>query len=196
MTSARGTMATTFPTERNGYSPVAVDAFVQEMGARFDEVQRDLDDRVVRAAQTEQELARLKATVASYTEKEAAIAAVLVGIEQQKAANAKDMEAQLAKAREEAEHILADARLEGLGIAARAQADAEEKAAQASRDLAEMEASARAAREAEEQRLKALQAQYAATVAAMRTELSTLLAFLPDAEAADAPSPVLALASA
>src|SRR2546423_5309068 len=90
-----------FPRVMRGYSPLAVDDFVRQLGSRLDLMQSKLDEQIVRGDRLTEELATTTRTLAEYRGKESALAGALVTAEQMREGMRKQLEADTRTARKE-----------------------------------------------------------------------------------------------
>jgi cell division septum initiation protein DivIVA len=168
MSNESNVLIADFPRNVRGYSTVAVDDFVRQIGERLVALQADLEEQAERADRLEAALDRANRDLSTFSEKESAISSALVAMEQRRAAVDQENEATKKSAKLSGEQIIASARVEAEQIIAQAHDDAQNITA---------EATARA--RAQEERLNALCAQYDATLANIRRTLEDQLAVLP-----------------
>lgn len=161
------TLTAEFPRSFRGYSTIAVDDFVRQLGARLDTLQQWTEAQAAKIERLTAQAESAERSLTAYMEKELAIANALVAIEQQRLAVDQEVELARENARIQIEELLADARRDAAAIVAEAQREAA-----GIREEIQTEQ-----REAEE-RLRALKSEYEATVSGIRRTLEAELALL------------------
>lgn len=168
-----------FPRAFRGYATLAVDDFIRQMGTRLETLQTRLDDERERTEQLKASLNRSNADLAAYVEKESAITNAIVAMEQRRVAVGQELEVERGEAQQEATEILRDARLAAEEIIDNARRNAEETLANARRSAEETIGLANSARALQEDRLRALCAEYDSTANRIRRALEAQLSLLP-----------------
>jgi cell division septum initiation protein DivIVA len=163
------TLTAEFPRSLRGYSTIAVDDFVRQMGTRLDSLQQWTEAQAAKIERLTAQAQSAERNLSAFMEKELAIANAFVVIEQQRLAAEQEIELARENARIEIDEMLAEARREAAAVVAEAQREAE-----GVREEAE------ARRLAAEERVRALQAEYDATVSTIRRTLEAELALLGD----------------
>lgn len=198
MTIPSGELIAEFPMAMRGYSRLAVDDFVRQMGQRLQLLEERLNEQTDRAERLTRELdtlkrqhaqeletltARLTAEkqaldkqlasvtqdLALYIEKEAAISGGIIAVEQRRVAVERELEIERTNTQLKMEQILADA-----------QTEADEIVREAKRSSEEMITLAEAACTLQEERLRNLCREYDETAARIRRMLEAHLSLLPD----------------
>lgn len=198
MTIPSGELIAEFPIAVRGYSRLAVDDFVRQMGQRLQLLEERLNEQTDRAERLTRELdtlkrqhaqemetltARLTAEkqtlneqlasvsqdLALYIEKEAAIAGGIIAVEQRRVAVERELEIERTNTQLKMEQILADA-----------QTEADDIVREAKRSSEEMIMLAEAACALQEERLRNLCREYDETAARIRRTLEAHLSLLPD----------------
>ncbi len=198
MTIPSGELIAEFPIAVRGYSRLAVDDFVRQMGQRLQLLEERLNEQTDRAERLTRELdtlkrqhaqemetltARLNAEkqalneqlasvtqdLALYIEKEAAIAGGIIAVEQRRVAVERELEIERTNTQLKMEQILADA-----------QTEADDIVREAKRSSEEMITLAEAACALQEERLRNLCREYDETAARIRRTLEAHLSLLPD----------------
>jgi len=168
MTTEANVFYAEFPRAVRGYAPNAVDDFVRQIGERLEALQAQLDEQTARADRLEKELSTAKSNLFAFAEKEAAIANALVATEQRRVGVERELENRRAEAEAQAAQFLDEARQEAENIVNEARQRAEEITNRA------LEACA-----AQEERLRALYAEYQDTADRIREALEAHLSLLP-----------------
>ena len=168
MTTNSTVLTADFPRSVRGYSPVAVDDFIRQMGERLETLQAKLDTQTTNAEQLSQELNAAKQKLAAFAEKEAGIAGALVATEQRRIAVERELEKERNNTRLNAEQLIAEANQDREALLDEARRNAEEIAARAE-----------ATRLDQEERIRALCAAHDETVARIRQALEAQLSLLP-----------------
>src|SRR5438132_1314427 len=114
MASELTVLTAEFPRAVRGYAVEAVDEFVEEIGSRLNALQAELTKQAARGDRLASDLANNADELASYREKEKAMATVMIAAEERRA-----------KVEVEAEAKLADAEAAGDEIIKKAKAEAE-----------------------------------------------------------------------
>jgi hypothetical protein len=198
MTIPSGELIAEFPMAVRGYSRLAVDDFVRQMGQRLQLLEDRLNEQMDRAERLTRELeslkrqhaqelqtltARLSAEkqaldeqlaqvsqdLALYIEKEAAISNGIIAVEQRRVAVERELEIERTNTQLKVEQILADA-----------QTEADEIVREAKRSSEEMITLAQAACALQEERLRNLCREYDVTAERIRRTLEAHLSLLPN----------------
>src|SRR5258708_2941296 len=94
MTPETTVLTAEFPRAVRGYSIVAVDDFVSQLGSRLDLLQTRLDEQILRGDRLSEELSRANQAVAEFRNKESALAGALVATEQRREAVRKELDSE------------------------------------------------------------------------------------------------------
>ena len=94
-----------FPKAVRGYSPMAVDDFVRQIGDRIEGMQKQLNEQNARCDALKKELETTNRSLAAFSQKETALANALVSIEQRKAVVMIELEKERVEARREDERV-------------------------------------------------------------------------------------------
>lgn len=119
------TLSADFPKAVRGYSMLAVDDFVRQMGARLEALQASVDEQTERAQKLETELRSANSNLEAYISREAAIASAIVTAEQRRVMVDHSIEVDRTAAKLECESILSQARSEADALLAKANDDSE-----------------------------------------------------------------------
>ena len=157
------------------YAQIAVDDFVRQLGDRLEVLQRQVDQQQARADKLTRDLEAANTNLVAYAEREMAIANALVAAEQQRVVVQQHLEVEQLNAQIQVDQMLADARSEAELLVNEARQNAEA-----------ITADAEATRIAQEERIRALCAEYDETITRVRRALENELSLLP------APGTVLA----
>jgi cell division septum initiation protein DivIVA len=147
-----------FPRAVRGYSQIAVDDFIRQLGERLETMQHRLNEQTARASGLQSMLDRANRDLAAYVEKEAAISQSVISIEQRRVAVEQEIELNRqqavlevqslrSNARAEVEELLASSRGEAANIVTDAQAVADHIRASADTDSQDLVNTARATAE-------------------------------------------------
>jgi cell division septum initiation protein DivIVA len=198
MTIPSGELIAEFPMAVRGYSRLAVDDFVRQMGQRLQLLEERLNEQTDRAERLTKELDTLKKQhtqelealtvrltserkaldeqleavsqdLAMYIEKEAAISGGIIAVEQRRVAVERELEIERTNTQLKVEQILADA-----------QSEADEIVNEAKHTSEELLTLAEAACALQEERLRNLCREYDETAARIRRTLEAHLSLLPN----------------
>jgi DivIVA domain-containing protein len=159
-----------FPKGVRGYSCAAVDGFVAQMGTRLEAMQAKLEEQTSRADSLAAELEKARQELAAFKEKETAIANAMVAMEQRRVQVEQQNKAAKTEARQEAERIVAEGRETAESVIQEARSSAEE-----------IIAGAEAACTEQQERIRALNAEFVETVERIRRTMEAQLSLLPPA---------------
>ncbi len=190
MTNELNILTADFPRAVRGYSTIAVDDFVRQLGGRLEAIQVKLNEQSDRAASLESLLNQSHRDLAAFVEKESAISKGIIGIEQRRVVVEHEIELArqnaeieiaelLAASQNEAENVLRTARETSNEIVAGARQTADETVDAARNAAEESTTLARSATELQGDRLRALCAEYDEAAARIRRSLEAQLALLP-----------------
>src|ERR1041385_571027 len=92
MTTEGNILTADFPRAVRGYSPIAVDDFVRQLGERLESMQAKLNEQTARATGLQNMLARANQDLVAFVEKESALAKGIISIEQRRVAVEQEIE--------------------------------------------------------------------------------------------------------
>jgi len=168
MTNDVTVLTADFPKSVRGYSPIAVDDFVREIGARLESLEKQLQEKSSAAEELNKKLQTANNLLAAASAKENAIAGALVAIEQRRVTVEQELEYDRSHSAKLAEQAIAEA-----------QADAEKLTADAEKSAARLLEETRQTRESEEARVSQLRAEYQEIANRIRRALEAQLELLP-----------------
>ncbi len=167
------TMKTEFPRSFRGYSTIAVDDFIRQLGTRLDSLQQWTEAQGAQIERLTADLQSADSNLSAFMEKELALANALVQMEKQRLLADQEIEVACENANIQISEMMAEARREAEAIVAEAMREAE-----GIRDEFTTE------RAAAEDQLRQLRAEYEATVSNVRRTLEAELALLCEPVAA------------
>ena len=190
MTNNDNILTASFPRSFRGYSPIAVDDFVRQLGARLETLQARLNEQTDKNAVLETALNSANRDLAIFIEKETAISQGIITIEQRRVSVEHEIELartnaeleiaeNLATARTEAEEMGRIAREASNEILASARQIADDTVESARNTAEETTALARSAADLQADRLRALCADYDEATSRIRRTLEAQLSLLP-----------------
>lgn len=207
-TNEAAVLTAEFPRAMRGYSPLAVDDFIRQVGERLNIMQAQLDEQTTAAETQTQQIEKLtralesaNSIIGSFSEKETAIASAMVAMEQRRVSVERELEnarkisrmeadqqieaarilseRQIDDARSQVERIVEEARSGADMILNNARVESEAILNDARFNAETLMAHAEAVRLAEEERARQLCADYDATVKRIRRSIESQLALLP-----------------
>jgi cell division septum initiation protein DivIVA len=113
-----------FPRAVRGYSQIAVDDFIRQLGERLEAMQHKLNEQTARASGLQTALDRANKDLAAYVEKEAAISQSVISIEQRRVAVEQEIELNRQQAALEIQSLRNNARAEVEALLANSRGEA------------------------------------------------------------------------
>lgn len=124
MTTQGNILTADFPRAVRGYSQIAVDDFVRQLGERLESMQSKLTEQTARAGGLDSLLARANKSLAAFAEKESAISNGIITIEQRRTSVEQENEISRNNAIAECEELRHSAEVEALELVTNAQTQA------------------------------------------------------------------------
>jgi DivIVA domain-containing protein len=168
-----------FPRSVRGYSTVAVDDFVRQIGDRLDSLQERLNDEVARADKLAEALITANSELVTFREKETALAGALVTMELQRGSVRNELEGQRNAASAEADALIDAAQSEAEAMLLTARTDAQGILAEAENLAEEIVQGARNECSSMESQIAELNREYSSTINEIRNTINKLSANLP-----------------
>jgi DivIVA domain-containing protein len=126
--TTEGTILTAdFPRAVRGYSPIAVDDFVRQLGERLETMQSKLNEQTAKTTGLQNLLTKANKDLAAYIEKEAAISRTIISVEQRRTSAEQEIELSRQNAAIEIEELRSQAEAEVGELRARAETEAQER---------------------------------------------------------------------
>lgn len=123
--TTEGTILTAeFPRAVRGYSPIAVDDFIRQLGERLDAMQTKLNEQTARANGLQNMVTRANKDLAAYVEKESAISKGIITIEERRVTVEREIELSRQNAALEVEELRSGAEAQAQELLTHAQTQA------------------------------------------------------------------------